>query len=611
MKRLAKILFAGLVLILLWLAGLTVYIKIKYPAERLKELLIARLADDYNVRLAIARLRINLFSGFEIENLEILETRQPLPEAYRSPLHIERVTLAYRWRSLFARRLDIDAMIFEKPSLRYWRGADSVSNLEAMLAAFYDSTATPTDTSAGLPISIHLKSLVLRDLQINTAVVSIVDTQYVEGGPIDVEMTEIEVDRRAKYRLKFKLDGKAARLRYSAIPVGKGSATHFISTIMPRFEGSLVGDSLEVRAALRLEEGSLSLQDSAQWSLPPLSANAQAHYHVASSALIVPDFRFALDGVEQLVGHFKMYQQEDMATFECQIDHGVIDLTQLSKMLRTNAIAEHLTALRHLNVGGHVEFSGSELRGNQNDMRYRLALRGRDLMYEDLSSGFKIERANLQMDWRPSSEAADSSATTMLIGKFDFAACAVPVDTLNAIASGPGTVEFDFLLTEDFLPQRANLQFEWQQLAEGKLSGRAEVRPAPNAHPNRAWLSKMQAEAEFIADSVELSHFSAGTMHGKISGKIALQGKRLDALQFTGTLRNSRIAYDDGVEYKGEIPPYHLAAAAEVSIDSALTRIVFENGRLHGEPGSVRFRADYDLNNASLSVDHLTATLAL
>jgi hypothetical protein len=614
-KRLAKILLAGLLVIVLLIAGLTIYLQIKYPAERLKEVLVSQLADNYGIHVTTGRLSFNLFSGFEIEKLGILVKfgeRRQVPEAYLSPLQVAKVTFSYRWRSLLGRKLDIDEIIITQPSFAFWQAPDSTTNLDALLAAFVDSTAAPSDTStAGLPVSIHLKTFSIHDLQINAALASAVDTHCVALGPIGIEVGEIEIDRHASYRANFKLRADPANLSYASLPLEQGSSIHLTSKLQSKFEGILTGDSVEVRAELALDHGSLSFGESNQLSLPAMSTIVEAQYNMAASALIIPDIRFAIDGKEQFTASFAMDQRDSIPRFECRFDRGELDLGQINAIIQKCASAGILPGLKDLNFSGYLEFSGSSLRGDQIGMRYGLALRGRDLVYEDLATGLKIDRAQLQLNWNPMPDSTVDNGATTLTGKLSFAAVDIPVDTQSVLNTGPGELNILCVLSEKFLPRESDLKFNWQNFSGGNLRGHAQIRPAANSSNNGLWLSGLYGEAEIFADAIELSALSAGMVKGKIAGKIALNGKRLDELALACDVRNAPLTYDDGVEYKGRIPPYHLTASAAMKLNPQLTRLTFENGKLQSELGTFRFHANYDIEQEAFRFDVSEAELDL
>jgi hypothetical protein len=172
-------------------------------------------------------------------------------------------------------------------------------------------------------------------------------------------------------------------------------------------------------------------------------------------------------------------------------------------------------------------------------------------------------------------------------------------------------LEIKLALSKDFLPQQGDLKFNWQQFSEGTLSGYAAIRSVNNAKNNATWLSNLRGEAEIVIDSVELSPLTAGMLKGKLAGEITLKGNRLDALQLNCDLRNAMLAYDDGVEYKGKIPPDHLLATAMMALNPELTQLAFNNGTLKCRLGAASFRAAYEIEKETLRFDIAEATLDL
>ncbi|NUO83462.1 hypothetical protein HUU05_25595, partial [candidate division KSB1 bacterium] len=150
-KRIAKIFVIGVLAVLLLLAGLAIFVRIKYPSERLRQMLIAALAENLHLQAQIESLSFHLFSGFTLENLTLAAVAPKsaaLPASYQTALRIDEVSLSYRWRSLFARRLDIDAITIARPVFSYWQGPDSSTNVDALLAALADTTEAALDTAA-------------------------------------------------------------------------------------------------------------------------------------------------------------------------------------------------------------------------------------------------------------------------------------------------------------------------------------------------------------------------------------------------------------------------------------------------------------------------------
>jgi len=609
MKRLAKILLAVLLVLVVAIVGLTIYVKAKYPPERLKALLISYLADEYGIRAQIERLDFNLFSGFELNKIVIFSTSHDstlAPEWGSFPLAIEKINFAYRWRSLLSRRLDIDDVTFEQPFFIYRQAPDSSTNLDAILAAFSDTTAAPSDTAAvGLPISIHLQTLRVNDLKINAILASAVDTQQVALGPLNLEVDQIEVDRQANFSGNIKLQCDPANLSYVSTPIGQGRPFRLLTRIEAEIGGAMRGDSVAAKIELAVDSSGVYWGESNSISPPRMSLRAEARYNLVSSQLQIPDLHFSLADQELIAARFAMATSDSITALELLVNHGVLHLGQLLPLARAHTSGDIHTFLQGLVCSGTLEFSGSELQSDQNGMRYQVALRGRDLTYADPVSKLKIAQGQLRADW-----ITNADSTMNLEAHLGFATFDVPLDTQTVLPTGPGELAVDLAFSPDFLPRQGKLNFNWQNFSGGKLSGHAMIEPASNPPKRGSWLSRLFGEAEIRADSVELSILSANAVAGKVNGKLALNGKRLDQLKLTFDLRNAPLAYTTP-EYKGKIPAYHLMASSQLALDPALTRLTFSNGALQFEPGQASFGAVYDLTTGAFRFDLPNATLDL
>ncbi len=610
-KKLVKISLAVLLVLILAIVGLTLYVKAKYPPERLKALLISYLADEYGIRAQIERLDFNLFSGFELDNVAILGTRQDSVSA-APPLAIAKIKFAYRWRSLLSRRLDIDEITIASPTLFYYQAADSSSNLDAILAAFADTTAAPTDTAAAdLPLSIHLTTLRLSALQISATRVSRVDTQQIALGPINLTVDQIAVDRQANFSGNIKLQCDPANVRYAATPIEHGAPVQLTAAIVSDITAAIGGDSVVARAALAVDHATAHWGGTNEVSLPRLGARAGVHYNLTSSQVLVPDLRFLLDDKEQVVARLDMATQDSSLTFALRVNRGVLDLGQLLDLARAHTRGDIYSLLQGFACSGTLEFSGSELASDKKGLRYQVALRGRDLAYADFAAKMKFAKGQLRADW-----VTNSDSTMSLDAHLGFETFEVPLDTQTVLPTGPGELAINLALGKDFLPQHGELNFEWRNFSEGRLSGYALIKPASHTAKRGSWLSRLFGEAEIRADDIALSSLSANAANGKISGKITLTGKRLDDLLLLGELHNGLLIYKME-EYDGKIFPSTFLTSAKTKIDPAMTHIAFEEGLLQFKPDTARipslarFRANYEINKNAFRFDLTEAAINL
>ena len=609
MKRLAKIFLAVLLFFVVIGIGLTIYVKVKYPSERLRQLLISYLTEEYKLRVTIARLEFDLFSGFAVHDLALLGPA----DDQTPPVSVKKIIFAYRWRSLWSRQLDIDEITIEYPTFFYRSNPDSSSNLDGIIAAFADSATTPGDTSAaGLPVSIHLKKFTLENLQLNAVLVSAVDSQAVALGPLHFAVNEIAVDRQAHFSGKLQLRAEPAAAHYFKTTSGQRDTLALAANLQSNITSLVSGDSIKLQGKLTFDNTQINLGHANYFSLPRIGTTANLRYIVASSQLQVPEFRLLIDDKEQLAARFEMNQQNDLSALTLHVDRGVIDLGQLLRLAREHTNGELHEFLQTLNCAGELEFSGSELKNDNQGTEYQITLLGRDLAYADKVSGLKLAGGNLEARWKTN---ADSSAAAT--GKFNFANFDLPFDTTQVLKTGPLNLDLALTLAKNFSPQMGNLNLRWQNFSEGNIFAQAAIAPANTSAQSNSWPARLQGKAEIKVEDFEISPFTAAAASGKINGAITLAGKRLDETTLNFTLQNKNILYETP-DYKGKLPDYHLTASARLLINSALTKFSLPHGKLNVEPAQASFNATYDMkadtfrfNLPTLVVDLAQVTRAL
>jgi hypothetical protein len=308
-----------------------------------------------------------------------------------------------------------------------------------------------------------------------------------------------------------------------------------------------------------------------------------------------------------------MAMQDSASAFAFEVSRGAIDLTQLLSLARMHTRGEIHALLQNMECAGVLDFSGSEFQRASRRERYHVALRGRNLAYADHTTGLKIDRGQLQADWG-TDEKTDS--TTVLAAQLSFATFEVPMDSQAVLQTGPGELTINLALARNFLPRQGELKFNWHHISGGKLSGHAAIAQVKNSSQRGWWLSRTLGEAEIIADSVELAALSGNAATGKISGKLALSGKRLDELKLRCDVHSTPLTYQTA-DGKAQTPPYAASASGKIRLDAALRRLGLDDGSLQFKPdtarhsSSVDFRASYDINKSALRMDITDAAIDL
>ncbi len=610
MKRFAKILLFSLLGFAAVILVLSLYLRIKYPAERLKELLISALAGDYGLTVSIDRLHFNLFSGFEMEGIFIPEATVGgiVAERERAPVSIDKVTFAYRFLSLFKRKLEIDELAVINPVITYRQGPDSTTNLDALIRAFSDSSVARPDTAiTRLPVDINLTSLAFTGIQLKASIASDTTAQQIFAGPFDFMIHAAQLDRMNNLSAEIELLCRNTAITYSRHNKNSSHDVAFNAEVQSQFHSRLVNrDSLALRGEMTLSPKSVRWQNRPDFSFPSINLRMEAGVNLALSRVNIPDLRLAIAGEEQLAARAKINQDEKLASFDVRIDRGEIDLDQFMQILQPREGLWLIPALADIALAGRLEFSGSEFRGNLENMHYNLALVGKDLSYRDADTGFSFEQGRVRLNYATTSDTNETILSTQL----GLASCNLPLDSIRLLAIGPLDLQVEAALAANYLPRQAQISFEVQHFSSGKIQGRGQIQSNRNGASDKVALANMAVHAVLQAENIELSPFTADSVQGKISGALLLTGKNLNEIACTLNLNNAPIHYltsDDA----GDIPAYHLKTTAAIALHPDPTKIKITDGDIQAEPGSLKFAGEYDLSASAYRFEFFDGMISL
>lgn len=601
MKRLLKIFLLALLGLVILVSGLAIFLRLQYPAARVKEILLATLAQRYGVTATCERLTLNLFSGFVLEKIKLIEVRgqaPAVPPDFRSPLAVERIDFSYRWRSLLARKLEIDAITIIQPTLRYWQAPDSATNLDAWLAAFTDSAAA-ADTAA-LPFAIQLRKIRVENLAAKAELISMADTQQIALDHFNAEITQLELDRRARYRARFKFFAEPGGVAYRLRPRA-GAASQLTGSLPVQIDGAWEQDSLSARFDISWREAQW-LSNDQQLALPAGSLNAALQYDFASGALHLPAIMLKLDEAVDFAGSFSMRTQPD-TSFDVRVQRGRFDLGRITGFLQAHRHLDALAALQRWRAAGTLAITGSDLRWNQTGWQYRAALAGENIFIADSISNFEIAGANLQLEGNtfrenfPEDFPGLEAEWTDLSCRLNFARCSLPLAPKAVLPAGPAQLRAHVILTPAYAPHRGELDLNWQNFSGGRLHGRASLaaRDSSAASP-RDFKTFLHLEA----DSLELTPLTGRQVAGRLlHAELKIEGERLDALRLTASLRHDSLVYFTSESF-GKIPPHHARLSSQLKTDAAFSRFSFSAGNWQSGIAAGAFQGYYHADRGFL-----------
>jgi uncharacterized protein involved in outer membrane biogenesis len=141
MKKLFKSLGIAVATLVVLLAVATLALKIFFPAEKVKSILLKELSTRLKREVTLDRVSIGLIKGLQIENLSISEAPTFAKGTFVS---VESLGVRIRWRPLLQKRVEVDTIILNAPKINVVRAADGKTfNFSDLIPA---TTPDPSQT---------------------------------------------------------------------------------------------------------------------------------------------------------------------------------------------------------------------------------------------------------------------------------------------------------------------------------------------------------------------------------------------------------------------------------------------------------------------------------
>lgn len=138
MNRVVKIAAGCLAVVAIVLIGLVLLVKVFVTPERVKAVVLPLAERALQRPVTLGEIRVGLFSGIELRDLAVGEPGETEPF-----VAAERAVLRFRLLPLLTKRVLIDEVALERPSIRVIRRADGSFSFADLLAAGDESAAAP------------------------------------------------------------------------------------------------------------------------------------------------------------------------------------------------------------------------------------------------------------------------------------------------------------------------------------------------------------------------------------------------------------------------------------------------------------------------------------
>ncbi|KAA3595919.1 MAG: DUF3971 domain-containing protein [Calditrichaeota bacterium] len=161
MKKILLITLGSLILIF---GGILVTLKIMFPPEKIKALIVPEVETALNGRkVQVGDVSLSVFPtlGIELTNFEISE----LPEFGKTPfVKLKEIEIAVKLLPLFSSSLEIDKILLVEPEINVFVNSNGIENFADLTSA--DTTATE-ETTTESPVALSLAGMKILDGKIS------------------------------------------------------------------------------------------------------------------------------------------------------------------------------------------------------------------------------------------------------------------------------------------------------------------------------------------------------------------------------------------------------------------------------------------------------------
>jgi uncharacterized protein involved in outer membrane biogenesis len=243
MKKTAKIILALFLLVMVIVAGLSLFVRFYLTDERLKEMLIPPAEEALARKVSLGDIDVGIFRGITLNDLVIKEA-----DGQTDFVRAKAFVLSYELFPLLRKKLVIGEIRFLEPNLRLVRDANGTFNFET-LPFLVKKAPPPSEKSAGNGAAALPFALTIDQIRVENARLSLVDATR--------ELPD--VDLQADLALTVDLSPDLANLHYQGNLSFEAVLVH--GKLKPTIRGKSNFDSrnLEITADVTLDQEQVHL----------------------------------------------------------------------------------------------------------------------------------------------------------------------------------------------------------------------------------------------------------------------------------------------------------------------------------------------------------------
>ncbi|MBN2011155.1 hypothetical protein JW960_17550 [candidate division KSB1 bacterium] len=549
-KRLLRFFLWSTGLFLLLIVGTYIFIRIQYPPEKIRQLVADNASKALNNRhVSISDAKLNVLEGFVFDGITVYQ--YPLGDPAFSDtsilLSVDRAVLKYKLSSLLRRKLEINEVTINRPTISFSVLQNQKTSIDDLLAPSDTShavTATPAESDTtiaafSLPVAFELDKFDFRDFTATLKLVSddtelratlrnfsiLIDDLYIPKGSLDA----IRKQARANLRILTPSSSWNAWLRSPALTYPMKFDTKFEIDI-----GIKANGFSDVGVHGNIQIGQVTLTEMQPrpitYKLPAQQLAAiETDVHLDGDAGKLNIGRFFTSIIDQPVLTVTGTVDSIFTTPECalQLKDSRIDIKQILNATRAMLPSDYRHIVEGIDARGILSIHDTAIQGqplssdSSNGIHFRtgMTLTNLHAVYDVAP---KTEIDSLTVDVTTSGTFYGGGLTHLRIaGQIGLNDLTIALTDTTELALHKFQLTLSAALSDSFIPERLNLTASIERLFDGSFSMDATF-------ASTEALEHYKAKGNIQLNNLVLQQLPGRPLEGRVSSRIMLSSNSLD-----------------------------------------------------------------------------------
>lgn len=466
-RKIAKI-FLSILAGLLFLLVLTIVaLRLLYPPERIKAMVVEYVRDEFHRELSIDYVSINPFRGFILNDLEISpidatrDSTDVFPIQYARISHAE---LRYSLRNIFDKQLLVDKFVIDTLDISLSILTDSPDSM----ASFNETRADTAVTQ--LPLRFDIHSIAVHRAHLHVKTISDSLEQHIEVTNLSLSLNDWTIPKgEPEPRGQLTLELHEGNFRYHTIP-----ETVKLEALLDISIASVIHsmDNIELDFEFQCPQLTLTAPEF-HYDLPlPIEITSRAELANRFMSVGLPSLSLNVDDQEWLNFDIRL---KDLTDINVRITQSQIPLQQLIA-LTTPVIPDSLLNLVYISsANAALSLQGSTLQASlpMDTARMKIDFDAKMLLdptsIEYLANDSRVQQVALEV--QTSGQMVDSTLKSLNIySKVSLDSAFVVLNDTTEISAGALHLEAKSNLDSSLLPSSLSIKGEWQNIMGALLT---------------------------------------------------------------------------------------------------------------------------------------------